>query len=197
MYVEIRAVRIPDAAAAHIRLVGQNQRCGDRIDRKCGGFVMVADGGDDSRDIFRIRAHLVKNPERHDRAALRVIDSVDNIADIMQVSRHARKLCLTFAVSEHPKDAAGAVRYLDDVGEAVFRIAKRDERFVRFQNVGSDRFIIPQILISNFHIFVILICCKICCNIYSGSSFIPYFLRLFKIARRCETGCKHRFSVLE
>ena len=52
MYVKGRFVTVPDTASSYVRLVRKNQGGGNGIDGNACTFVMVADGGNDIRNVF-------------------------------------------------------------------------------------------------------------------------------------------------
>ena len=79
-------VLVAHSAGMHICLISQNQSRCYRIDRIGGAFVMIADGCNNSSNIFRICLHIIQNTKCHNSTALRMILPIDHIADIMQIT---------------------------------------------------------------------------------------------------------------
>ena len=104
-------------------------------------LVVVADGCDDGGDILRVCAKAVENAECHDGAALRVVNPVNDVADVMQVAGNLCQLRLAFGVAEREQDVTRRFRNASDMSEAVLREAHVDERFVRPLNIGADGWI--------------------------------------------------------
>ena len=57
-----------------------------------GRVVVVADGRAHGCDLIRGHAQLVQNTERHHRAALGMVDAVDDVADVVHIPGDPRQL---------------------------------------------------------------------------------------------------------
>ena len=134
-------VRVADAASSYIRLIRKDERRRQRIDRHARALIVIADGRHDSRHILSGTAETRQDLEGHHRAALRVIDPVDQIADIVQIARDLRQLHRVGVVAEGFENIACGLRHVGHVGKAVLRIAERDQRLVRLLNISADRFV--------------------------------------------------------
>lgn len=119
MDVEALVFLVAHPAAAHIGLVCQDQRRGNRIDGEGGGIVVVADGGDDGGHVGGLHAHLVQNAEGHDGPGLGVVVAVDYVADVVHKAGDAGQLLVVLSISELGQDAGGKLGAAGDVGKAV------------------------------------------------------------------------------
>ena len=61
---------------------------------------MIADGGDDGGGLLGRRAHLVEDSEGHDRAGLRMVDAVDDVADIVQPACDGGELARAVVIAQ-------------------------------------------------------------------------------------------------
>lgn len=77
---------VAHTAAAHVAFVGYDKRGGDFADRECCAFIVVANSGDNLGDVLARHTHLVQKTEGHHGAGLGVVDSVDDIADVVHVA---------------------------------------------------------------------------------------------------------------
>ena len=98
--VKRREVAVAHTRAPDVGFIRQDQRRRYRVNRISRAFVMIADRADDRRDFLRLRAQLVQNAEGHDRTALRMIDPVDHVADIVQPSGDLRQFRFPRTVAE-------------------------------------------------------------------------------------------------
>ena len=141
--MDIKGSRVPvsDAASSDVRFVREDQRRRQRVDRHAGSFVVIADGRDDGCHILGRAAQPRQNLEGHHRAALRVVDAVDQIADIVQIARNLGKLHRVRVIAKRLKNVTRRFRHVGHVGKAVFRITERNQRLVGLADVGTDRLI--------------------------------------------------------
>ena len=82
---------------------------------------MIADGGNNGRDLLRWKIHPVQDSESHHCAALAVIHTVDHIADIVQISGNPRKLHGSCGVAQGFQNVPGGFRHPGHMGKAVLR----------------------------------------------------------------------------
>lgn len=138
MDVEALMLLVAHPAAAHIGLVCQDQRRGNRIDGEGGGIVVVADGGDDGGHVSGLHAHLVQNTEGHDGAGLGVVVAVDHVADVVHKAGDAGQLLVVLSISELGQDAGGKLGAAGDVGKAVLGKAPGQQGLVGLGDIGAD-----------------------------------------------------------
>ena len=70
------------------------------------------------------KAKIVKNTESHYRAALRVVDAVDKITYIMQITGDLHELYVMLRIAERFKYVPCRVRDLGDMRKAVLGISE-------------------------------------------------------------------------
>lgn len=88
--VEGRCIFIAHTGLTHVGLISDDDGRGDSVDWVGIRFVMVANGGDDSGDIFRLHAHVIENTHCHKRACLRMVMTIDDVADVVHIASNAR-----------------------------------------------------------------------------------------------------------
>ena len=149
MDIERGNIRVADTAAADVGLVRQNERRRHRIDRHAGALVVIADGRRDECDLLRLEAHVVENAEGHDRAALAVIDAVDQIADVVEIARDLRQLHHPLRIAQRLQDIACLFRNSSHMRKAVLREAKGAQGSVGLRDIGMDRLVLADLFISH------------------------------------------------
>jgi len=149
--IEGRQGGIANAVVAHVGLVGQDQRRCHGIDGESGGFIVVADGGDDGGDLVGLGLHLVEDTEGHDSTALGVVHAIDDVADIVEIAGDLGKLCLAGGIAEGEENTLGGFGHLGDVGEAVLGIAEGDQRFVGLADIALNGGVALDLFNGNFH----------------------------------------------
>ena len=125
MDIEGGLVVVAHATAAHIRFIRQNQRRRHGTDRHAGALVVVTNGRRHLGDILRRHPQLVQNTERHDGAALGMIHPVDQVADVVEITRDLHQLHLPVGVAHGFENIPPRSRHPGHVGKAVFGIAQR------------------------------------------------------------------------
>ena len=90
----------PHTVRAHVHLIRQDERRRHGVDREGGLFVVIADGGDDGGGLLGRRAHFIENTKGHDRAGLRMVDAVDDVADIVQPARDGGELARAVVIAQ-------------------------------------------------------------------------------------------------
>ena len=130
-----------------------------RADRHARALVVVADCGDDGRHVARRHVHVFQDAEGHHRAALRMLDAVDEVADIVQIARDARQLHLVFGVAQRLQDIRRRFGYARNVREAVLGKPERFERFVGAGDIGFNFFVVLNIFKCN-HFSFLLYCAR-------------------------------------
>ena len=147
VHIEAGNVLIAHTAAAHIRLIGQNQRRCQLIHRLTGPLVVVADRRDDQGDLLRRKTHLVQQAECHDGAALAVIHPVDQIADVVQIAGDLAQLHHALRVAQRLQDIPRLFRHQCDMSEAVLGKAQGDQRGVGLRDIGADYFVFSDLFV--------------------------------------------------
>ena len=151
------------AAAAHVRLIRQNERGGKLAHGLASALVVIADRGNHRSDLVGRHAELVENTHGHRRAALRMPHAVDEIADVVHIPRDLHELDLTGGIAHRLQNIGRRFRHRRDVRKAVFGVAERLQGSVRMTDVGFDVFVVPYRIESN-HAYI-----------------IPYFLQILRI----------------
>ena len=141
MNVKRLYVGVSDTRGTDIGIVGENQGRRYRIDRNRRALVVVAYSGDYRRDVIGGRTHVVEYAESHYRAALRMVGTVDDVSDIVQITGDFRELCVTLRIAELQEYVLRGLRDLADVREAVLGEPEGDQRFVLFLDVGVYRLV--------------------------------------------------------
>ena len=154
MFVECGRVFVAHARLAHICLVGDDDRSSDSVDRIGVWLVVVADGGDHSSDVLRLHAHVIENAHRHQRARLRVVVAVDDVADVVHIASNARDLNVVLGILQLLEDLSSHRRHMRHMRKAVLSEAHSHERAIRFFNVDADRLIVFYIFKFNLQIII-------------------------------------------
>ena len=110
---------------------------------------MVADGRDDGGDVFRFHAFLREDAHGHERPALGVVMTVDDVANIVHEACDARDLHIMLAVIEIFQDLSGHRSHMGHVGKAVLRKAHAHQCAVGFFDVNADRRIVFDVFKSD------------------------------------------------
>ena len=90
-------------------------------------LIMVAYRGRNGGYFICISAHIIEQSKRDNSPALRVLDTVYEVADIVKISCDLRKLDIVLGISERLKDVFCGLRGLSDVRKAMFGVAEGDE----------------------------------------------------------------------
>ena len=99
---------------------------------------MITDGRYDSGNIGRITIHIIQNAPRHDSTRLRVIFSVDQVTNIVQIAGDLCQFNGMVVVAHSLKNIPGDICRMDYMCKAVFRKAKRYKRLVCTGYICSD-----------------------------------------------------------
>ena len=65
------------------------------VHREGRAFIVVANGRAHGGNFVRAHAQLIQNTKGHHRAALRVVNPIDDVADIVKISRDPGQLSLS------------------------------------------------------------------------------------------------------
>ena len=110
---------------------------------------MIADGRRDERDLLRLKAHVVENAERHDCAALAVIDAVDQIADVVEIACDLCQLHHPLRIAQRLQDIARLLCNSGHMRKAVLREAKGAQGSIGLRDIGMDRLVLADLFISH------------------------------------------------
>ena len=91
---------------------------------------------DDIRDILHVGAEPAEKLVGHHRAGLGMAGTVYNIADVVQIPGDPGELRLPLGIAELEQNVLRDVRHMDDMGEAVLRVADVEHRLVGLQRVN-------------------------------------------------------------
>ena len=162
VFVECGRVFVAHARLAHVGLVGDDDRSSNSVDRIGVWLVVIADGSDHSSDVLRLHAHVIENAHRHQRARLRVVVAVDDVADVVHVASNARNLDVVLGILQLLEDLSSHRRHMRHMRKAVLSEAHSHERAIRLLNINADRFIVFYIFKFYFQttisfLFVVLL----------------------------------------
>ena len=76
------------SAAAYIGLVRNDQGRRYLIYRNSGALIVISNGSNNGRNVFWIHSDMIENTERHQRSALRMIHTIDKVANIVHIRRN-------------------------------------------------------------------------------------------------------------
>ena len=142
------------ARGTNVRFIGDDKRGGDMIYRHGGMLIMISDSTDDQRRFVRIDVKVIEYTEGHQRARLRVIDAVDNIADVMHISCDLGKLYIPLGIAELLKDISRALSYLCYVGKTVLGKAELSENIVCLADIGIYLLILLYLFVCQHSFFL-------------------------------------------
>lgn len=162
VFVECGRVFVAHARLAHVGLVGDDDRSSNSVDRIGVWLVVIADGSDHSSDVLRLHAHVIENAHRHQRARLRVVVAVDDVADVVHVASNARDLNVVLGILQLLENLSSHRRHMRHMRKAVLSEAHSHERAIRFFNINADRLIVFYIFKFYFQttfslLFVVLL----------------------------------------
>ena len=115
---------------------------------------MIADGADDERGLVRIDIEMIEDTEGHKCTRLSVIDTVDDIADIVHISGYLCQLHIPFAIAELLQNISRAVSHLCYVGKAVLGKAELTEDVVCFADIGIYLLILLYLFVCQHSFFL-------------------------------------------
>ena len=76
-----------------------------------------------------------------------MVNAVYKVTDIVQIAGNADKLHFVFGITECFKDMRRIFAHHCDMRKRMLRESERKQGFVRTNDVGSDRSILPQLFI--------------------------------------------------
>ena len=135
------AVTVSHTGAANVGFVRQDQRGGKGADGNARSLVMVSDGGGDCGNFIGREAELVKQAKCHDRAALAVLDPIDQISDVMQKACDPCKLDGTRGITKSLQNPPRTLGNTAHVGKIVLGVSERQERLIGGADIGTDCFV--------------------------------------------------------
>ena len=100
MDIKLAAVLVAHPAAADVGFVRQNQRRRHGTDRRTCPLVVVANGSDHLGNVQGVHMQMVQQAEGHHRPALRMVDAVDQVANVVEVGRDLDQLHLPGGVPQ-------------------------------------------------------------------------------------------------
>ena len=125
-------------AAAHICFICDNKRRSYRIKGLGGFLIVIADSGDYGADLLRRHIQIIQQTERHNCAALGMVNAVHDISDIVKIGGYHSKLGLPWVAVKslhyHP-DGGCNFFYM---GKGMLGIALRRNGCVGILYIGSD-----------------------------------------------------------
>ena len=125
--VSVDELFISDSCSADVALVGDDERGGDGTDGYARTLVVISDGGDDLCDLLGVHSHSVKDTECEDRAALAMVDTVYEVADIVQIACDSCELGIALGVAERGQDISCGYCNARYVGKAMLGIPEGGE----------------------------------------------------------------------
>ena len=128
MNIEGCRIGIANTGAAHVGLVGYYESRRNLVYGNARSLVVIAYRGYDRCNILGGHAEIVKNSERHYRAALRMLYSVDEVAYIVKVARDPCKLYGVRVASDVGQYFRRRIRNLANVREAMLGEAEGAKR---------------------------------------------------------------------
>ena len=137
MNIKSRHIRILDAAAMDIGLIGNNERGGNRGRCQTAFFFMIANGVHDDRAFLWAHPQPAENPPCHQAAAQGVILAMDRVADIMQIARNISQLARPLIIIEPFEDIGRDVTDQSGVPLPMFCIAQCAQRFIGIADKGD------------------------------------------------------------
>ena len=123
VYIIGSRVSIPYAGRPYVRLICKDQRRRNIADRDTGSLVVIANGGNHFSNLVGSHLHPIQNPERHHRSRLRVIDPIDQIADVVEITCDFGQLCGAIVETELLQEISGSFRNSRDVSKAMLGVA--------------------------------------------------------------------------
>ena len=151
MYIKRGNIGISHTGTSYIGFISYNKRSCNRVNRHTCTFIVVTDSRYDSSDLVCRHTKIIEDSESHYCTTLRVIHSVNKIADIVQISRYSCKLNSSFIIPESLENVGGIFRNLANMGEAMLGVSECLKRLVRFGYISSNIFVIFDFF-KSYHI---------------------------------------------
>ena len=142
--IKLGGVLVAHPAAAHVGLIRQNQGGGQGAHRGAGALVVVADGCDHLGNLRRVHVHVVQQAECHDGSALRVVNAVDQVADVVEEGGNLHQLHFPGGIAQGLQNVLAVGSHQPHMGKAVLGKAQGDEGLVCLLDIGPD----PRILLN-------------------------------------------------
>ena len=161
MNVRADRLAVSDSASAHVALVREDERRGDRADGRRRLFVVVSNRADYQRDVFRVYVEAAQNVECEDAAALRVVASVYHVADIVHVSGDRRELAFVVAVVKYFQYLARHFGYRARMGESVLGEAQLAENAVAREDISLQFFIFVNFIVKFHFLHLFFLLCSV------------------------------------
>lgn len=108
MGVKVRDNRIAHTITAHIGFVGQNQSGTYHIHSSAGILIVMTDGGGHGDGVFQRHSQTFQNLEGENRAAVRMVISIDAVSDIVHITSNLGQFDLMFVISQIFQDFSGS-----------------------------------------------------------------------------------------
>ena len=137
MNVKLGKFRVAHPAAAHVRLVGQDEGRRNGVDRHAGALVVIADGRHDGGDVLRLRPHVLEDAKGHHGAALRVVHPVDEVADVVQIACNLAQLHLPLRIAQRLQQVFHRLGHMRHMRKAVLGKAQCHERLIGKGDIRS------------------------------------------------------------
>jgi hypothetical protein len=128
-----------------VAFIRKDQRRRNGMDRRARLFVVMADGGRDDCDIVVVHAEFLQDLPRHQRAAVRVIGSVDGISDVVHVAGDLRKFDRLFVIAQLPQNHPRVVCGFSRVRLRMVRVSQRAEHGIAGCDICIDFLIVPDV----------------------------------------------------
>ncbi len=115
--IEGIGIGVSDSAAADIGFIGDNQSGGDGIHGNARTFIMVTYSGNDKSEVIGRHIHFFKDTKSHEGTTLGVVNTIDEVSDIMKISGDTNEFDIMLGVIESFKDKSGIMTDDTDMSE--------------------------------------------------------------------------------
>ena len=149
--VDVKGTHIgtADAVAAHIRLVGDNERGRNIVHRTAGGFIVVGYRRHHRHAVNEGQVGLGEDVPRQQRTVLGVMLTIDGVADVVEESCHLHQLLPMLVVAESRQNLGCTLGNQGAVSRGMVGIAQHAENVVAPLDKGAHLFIVSQFFVGH------------------------------------------------
>ena len=149
--VDVKGAHIgaADAVAAHIRLVGDNERGRNIVHRAASGFVVVGYRRHHRYAVDEGQVGLGEDVPRQQRTVFGMMLAIDGVANVVEETRHLHQLLPMLVVAESRQNLGCPLGNQGAVSRGMVGIAQHTENVVATLDKGAHLFIVSQFFVGH------------------------------------------------